>query len=49
MAGPAVALSAITSPGAFPPRFARMEKPFDSRTRAKQFARSSPQLKNTHC
>ena len=34
-----------TVAGAFPPRSARTEKPFDSCTRAKQFARSSPHKK----
>ncbi len=38
--------SPITSAGAFPPHFTRMEKPFDSSTRAKQFARYSSKYVN---
>ncbi|MDQ5971180.1 MAG: hypothetical protein QG566_126 [Patescibacteria group bacterium] len=39
--------SAFTSPGTFPPRFARMEKSFDSQAHVKQFTCLAPQLKKT--
>ena len=35
---------ADTAAGTFPSRLARMEKSFEPHTRAKQFARSSPQF-----